>query len=246
MNPILQALSAGYGAKKILSYISNSNPEIANKVESALAVGYPAESILKYVMKGAGNLIPGLKNSTSQQNSIYDQLQYSSPDDMSNAGRLALGIGTTLAGAKAFDIVTDQPTEEKQVKNIEQIENIEQKFINQKPIEDKSIFDQLIKGLPIDQLDEKQKKTLGFFKNISDQLESKGKTIKDPAFKKLKKKISSLFKGVTGIIDEELSRNYGNEQMNVQEPMMQQPQQMGPNQKMTLDILQKIASKMGL
>jgi hypothetical protein len=235
MNPILQAMSAGYGSKKILSYISQSNPGVAKKIETALAVGYPAESILRYVMKGAGSLIPGMSNSTSEQNSLYDKLQYSSPQEEKIIGRAAVGIGGAMAGIGAVNILSDIGNE---VENLQPEDLKEPKIQKQEQVKEpekpQSLFRRLVGDIDFSQLDERTTKELSFFEKIASQLEKKGKDEKDPTVKNLKKKIDKALKGISGITGEALQQMPPEEmpimggqpapgQQPIQQPQGQQP-----------------------
>lgn len=69
-----------------------------------------------------------------------------------------------------------------------------------------SIFEQLLGGVDIESLDPSTKQQLTFLGMISDQLESKGKTLADPEFKKLADKIKKALQGKSGMLMEEVSR----------------------------------------
>lgn len=133
---------------------------------------------------------------------------------------------------------------------------LREKTSSEEKKEPSSIFEQLLEGFSVDQLDPQSQKLLGFYKAIADKLESKGKNIKDPAFTRLKKKIKKLFKGKPAFLDVEMSRDMGQNQMDVSqgvsEVQPQQPQEgmqnpgMGPGQRALMDILQKIQSRRGM
>lgn len=73
------------------------------------------------------------------------------------------------------------------------------------------IFDQLLQksGVDLNTIDPSKKKQLQFLKTISDQLEAKGKTIDDPAFKSLPGRIQKILKGTPGTVIEEGARFSG-------------------------------------
>ena len=102
MNPILQALTAGYSANKILQYVSKSNPALTKKIESALAIGYTAEKVLKYVMQGGNELSNDLPRNNPQNSTIYDQLQYSMPKEVGNIARTGVALGTAYGLGSLF------------------------------------------------------------------------------------------------------------------------------------------------
>jgi len=72
-----------------------------------------------------------------------------------------------------------------------------------------SIFDQLMKGVDIGNLQPAQQQQLKFMQMISDQLESKGKTINDPAIKSIAKKIRAVIDGKPDFLTEETARFQG-------------------------------------
>jgi hypothetical protein len=75
------------------------------------------------------------------------------------------------------------------------------------------IFEQLLGGIDPATLEPAKQQQLQFLSQISDQLQSKGKTINDPEFIKLGKKIKDIVKGKPGMMIEETARfNAGQEQ----------------------------------
>lgn len=110
-----------------------------------------------------------------------------------------------------------------------------------------SLFEKLTEGLDTSSLDPGSQKEMSFMQMIADQMEGKGKTIKDPAVKKLKKKIQNILKGkgslATGFMQEA-------PEAEMTQPMMQQPQmqaaQPGAGQQALMAILQKIQAQRGL
>jgi len=106
----------------------------------------------------------------------------------------------------------------------------------------KSLFRRLAGDIDVTKLDEKTTKELSFLEKIASQLEEKGKTEKDPAVKKLKKKIEKALSGMTGMVESEAM---GMEPpMQPQQGMMQQ-QGAGPGQQALMAILQKIQATRG-
>ena len=88
----------------------------------------------------------------------------------------------------------------------------------------KTLFRKLTGDIDISQLDEKTTKELTFLERIASQLESKGKSEKDPEVKSLKKKIQKALKGMTGMLESEAMQM---PQENIPQPeqQMQPPQQ---------------------
>ncbi len=82
------------------------------------------------------------------------------------------------------------------------------------PTQQIPIFDQLLGGIDPATLEPAKQDQLKFLSMISDQLQSKGKTLNDPEFKNLAKKIKSVVAGNPGMMTEELGR-FPKEQANV-------------------------------
>ena len=68
------------------------------------------------------------------------------------------------------------------------------------------IFEQLLGGTDVSKLDPDKQKQLKFLGMISDQLQNQGKTLQDPEFQGLVKKIKQTLKGKPGIALEESAR----------------------------------------
>lgn len=120
---------------------------------------------------------------------------------------------------------------------------------------EQSIFEQLVGDKDVSSLNESEQKQLGFLEMITSQLESKGKKIDDPAFKKIRKKIMNLLKGKPSMMLEEASRDMGMQQQpqGMPQPPQEQPvqpeamqQQGGPGQQALMAILQKIQAQRGM
>lgn len=135
----------------------------------------------------------------------------------------------------------------------EALDSVRKKFeASKQKQEPQTIFQEIIADYPVESLDEEGQKQLSFIENVANQLEQKGKDITDPAFKKVKKRVSDLFKGKSGIMMQEMARSADMQQeiANQAEPM--QPQQgqmvsgMGPGQKALMDILQRIQQRRGM
>lgn len=69
-----------------------------------------------------------------------------------------------------------------------------------------SIFDQLTAGIDVATLDPEKQQQLKFLGLISDQLQSQGKDLSDPAFKRLGDKIKKVIKGQPGTLLRETAR----------------------------------------
>lgn len=68
------------------------------------------------------------------------------------------------------------------------------------------LFEQLLGGIDPSTLDQPKQEQLKFLSMISDQLQSKGKTLADPEFKNLAKKIKSVLGGKPGMMLQENAR----------------------------------------
>lgn len=100
MNPILQALSSGYGIKKILNYLSSSNPAAGKKIAEALSYGYPANEVLKYVMNAGKSIFSSLPKSNPLDNNIYNQMQYSMPEEIEGLAKVGFSLGAGYIGSQ--------------------------------------------------------------------------------------------------------------------------------------------------
>lgn len=100
MNPILQALSSGYGIKKILNYLSSSNPAAGKKIAEALSYGYPANEVLKYVMNAGKSIFSSLPKSNPLDNNIYNQMQYSIPEEIEGLAKVGFSLGAGYIGSQ--------------------------------------------------------------------------------------------------------------------------------------------------
>jgi len=109
-------------------------------------------------------------------------------------------IGQQL-GDQAAQPVTNamQPTPPGQVAQAAQ----QTQQIQQAP---ESIFNQLIAGVDVSKLDPEKQKQLQFLGMIGDQLQSKGKGLKDPEFQSLAKRVKDTLRGKAGTILEESAR----------------------------------------
>lgn len=99
----------------------------------------------------------------------------------------------------------------------------------------KSVFDELLGDVDINQLPEPVQNQLGFLKTISDQLEKKGTHRESSTFKRLKKKIDEVLSGKIGELQ-------GEAMAMPQQTAQQQP---GQGQQALMAILQKIQASRG-
>lgn len=109
----------------------------------------------------------------------------------------------------------------------------------------KSLFREIIGDVDPESLHPGIRRELGFMEMIADQLEGKGKTIKDPEVKKLRKKILDLVKGKGLALTEAIEEPPEQAQLMMQQPQMQS-QQPGAGQQALMAILQKIQAQRGL
>ena len=80
------------------------------------------------------------------------------------------------------------------------------------PQQPTSIFEQITQGVDLSSLSPQTVQQLNFLSMISDQLQSQGKTLADPQFKKLAKKIQDTISGKPGTVLEEVSRVFNKDQ----------------------------------
>lgn len=116
-----------------------------------------------------------------------------------------------------------------------------------------SLFDEIIGDVEVETLDQNKQSQLAFLRSISDQLESKGIGLDNPAFKKIKDKVKAILSGkMEGIMGEAMAQ--GPMQSQEMQPQMQQPNPMqeppmqaqpGQGQQALMAILQKIQAQRG-
>lgn len=110
MTGIVGALGAGYSASKILQYISQHNPAMAQKISAALNAGHTVDHILRYLQKHQkmmGNLVPERQQETPGKSAnLYKTAQtqiHPSLKGMAQAGLGAAGaIGASYALSRAL------------------------------------------------------------------------------------------------------------------------------------------------
>jgi len=117
---------------------------------------------------------------------------------------------------------------------LENLREKEKKF-EEKKSKAKSVFEELLGDIDINQLPEPVQNQLGFLKTISDQLEKKGTHRESSTFKRLKKKIDEVLSGKIGELQ-------GEAMAMPQQTAQQQP---GQGQQALMAILQKIQASRG-
>lgn len=122
---------------------------------------------------------------------------------------------------------------------------VKETLTEKKEPEYQSIFKKIVGDIDIESLDPGSQKELSFLKMITDQLESKGKTEKDPSIKNVARKIKNVLKGKQSMVMQEMARTMEPGMQNLN-PQQQQNTQMGPGQKALMDVLQRIQSKRGM
>ena len=104
MSAIVQALGAGYSAKKILSYLSQHNPQMASKITAALNAGHTIDHILNYIQKNSnriGKLMPE-KGKQKKPHNIFKQAQSNIHPSLKGMAETGLAVGSAAAGAYAM------------------------------------------------------------------------------------------------------------------------------------------------
>lgn len=104
MNPIMQALGAGYSASHILRYLSQHNPKLAQKITAALNVGHSVDHVLNYIskhQKSIGKLIPESAELKQSEN-LYKTAQSQVHPSLTNAAKLAGTAALAAGGAYAL------------------------------------------------------------------------------------------------------------------------------------------------
>jgi hypothetical protein len=101
MNPILEALNSGFSAKKVLDFIKNMNPDLANKINLAINSGHSIEKILQFITRSGKNLDKMLPKSAPSAN-VYQQAQSGIHEEIPRIAKGAAAIGGTALGAYAL------------------------------------------------------------------------------------------------------------------------------------------------
>lgn len=104
MSAIVQALGAGYSAKKILSYLSQHNPQMASKITAALNAGHTIDHILNYIQKNSnriGKLMPE-KGKQEKPHNIFKQAQSNIHPSLKGMAETGLAVGSAAAIAYAM------------------------------------------------------------------------------------------------------------------------------------------------
>ena len=109
MNAISQALGSGYTAQHILKYLSQQNPQLAQKINSALNAGHTIEHVLNYMsrhQKNMGKLIPE-KDQVNPSSNLYKTAKNQIHPSLTNIAKIA---GTTaLAAGGAYALSRSAP-----------------------------------------------------------------------------------------------------------------------------------------
>jgi len=143
-------------------------------------------------------------------------------------------IGQQVGGQAAQPVMNAmQPTPEAEIASAsqampDQMQQQPESMMAQEATQPKPIFEQLLGDVDPSTLDQPKQEQLKFLAMISDQLQSKGKTLADPEFKNLAKKIKDVVVGKPGMMIEENARfNAGQEakQANVKPLDMEEMQE---------------------
>lgn len=96
MTSIMQALGAGHSAQRILRYLSQQNPRLAQQISTALNAGHSVDHVINFLSrseKKLGNLFPE-KRKDERSSNLYKTAQTSVHPALKGAATLA---GTTAA-----------------------------------------------------------------------------------------------------------------------------------------------------
>lgn len=257
---IMKALSKGYTAKSILSYLSNKFPNYANAISTASAAGFAANTIL--------NQLVNRKDKSLNDDEYLTDSEKSDKSDQEKTKKAALGLGASVLGIAGLgaglssNLLKNTPQILSSLINTESDSTlIPTENLNANPTQDANIvpqnvapqtpgqqigqqiqspitqalqpsnptqiaqasqalpqtqpiFEQMLQGVDVTNLSQPQQDQLKFLAMISDQLQSKGKTLKDPEFKNLSSKIKKVIAGTPGMMTQELGR-FPKEETNV-------------------------------
>lgn len=234
-NKISTGLTYGYTANQILKYVMKGGKSLDKNLPNSSSIDVnlyekmgdiPEEAInagkvgLGLAAAGAG-LAYGMGSKASQginaaqslsntltSNSTTPTPQQIQPPTMPQPAPISPGINIgQQVGGQAASPVTNaiQPPPQDQIAQASQALPTEQPSLpgtqQQQPI-----FEQLLGGVDPTTLDQPKQDQLKFLAMISDQLQFKGKTINDPEFKNLAKKIKDVVGGKPGMMVEENAR----------------------------------------
>lgn len=101
MTPIIQALGSGYSTKKILDFLSKSDPQLALKINTALQAGHSIERILSFLNRAGKSVSPMLEGGQGNKN-IYEQAQKGIHPAVGQFAGAATALGVGALGAYAL------------------------------------------------------------------------------------------------------------------------------------------------
>ena len=240
---ISSAASFGYTANEILKYVMKGGRSLSSSLPNASKNDMTLYDKMQYSMPegienvakvglglGAAGLgyLAGMavEPNAPQQNAQAATQTAPSPltnPPVPNAPQPAPIIPGNNIGQQINNQI-NQPTNPAQVATAAQAQPQQPQLATQIPggqtQPTQSIFEQLIQGVDVESLDKSKKDQLKFLKDVSNQLQAKGKTIDDREFKKLNQNIQKTLKGKSGMLMEEATRGMSQPE--------QQPQKIEP------------------
>lgn len=226
-NAISHAITAGYAADKVLKYLVNprgQNPDNDEyltdsektdkndrnmKKKAAIGLGMAGLGILgsgtALALRGGSAAAQAL-NAAGNIATVIPEINESPLPELTREPSINSGpnVGQQI-GQQASNPVSQamQPANEGQIQQAAQAIPSPQP---QEMVQNQPIFEQLLGGIDPATLDQPKQEQLKFLSMISDQLQSKGKTLADPEFKNLAKKIKGIVSGKPGMLIEESAR----------------------------------------
>jgi KTSC domain-containing protein len=209
------AIAAGYSAEKILNYVMQGGKKLSNVLpepnKNDVNLYKSMQSVSPEFKKAAGLAIGaaslglgyaglrGLGGIGSQ--AVMGELM-PAEEQMLQIGQQQprLQIEQQIQAGQPKPQQPPQP-QPPSVLPSEEVQNLA------KPdVQKVSIFDQLLKGVDITTLHPGRQRELGFYKTIAEKMQADGKTLQDPQFKALAKKIKNVVKKPKTLLETEIER----------------------------------------
>lgn len=235
---VTTALAYGYPAVEILKYVMKGGSSLSKDLPDASSadvnlyekMGEVPEDIKTAGKVGLGALGIaglGLSYALGSGQGAQQAAQEIAPTNASNIPQVPNApvptppptggnIGNITPGQAIANQVTAPVQQAMQPATSQQIGQASQAIPTQSPTQQPSIFEQLLGGIDPVALDQPKQEQLKFLSMISDELQSKGKTLQDPEFKNLANKLKKTLAGKPGTVIEESARfQAGQEQLQV-------------------------------
>lgn len=235
------AIMGGYSEQQILDYILTNIPQFGNKLKKAQSMGYSTSSIMDFIKNLSPIDLQNIGNNPefNTGNPYIDADKINMANIKKQKKNIAKGVGLAVAPF-ALNALIGDATLGSIGKFGEKVGTKVKEALTRKT--PKSLFRQLVGDIDITQLDEQSSKALSNYSRLAQQLEDKGKTLKDPVVKKLKRKIQNLLKGLGGIEAEAMAMQQpvAQNQFPGAMQMLQGEQQLMQSMQRGIEILKKL------